>query len=180
MTAHPDDIAEDLAGHVELLNMLAAAFDAFEWNDTRLGAYLAATHDIDVGLLRQATSNLMRQHRGKMPVPAAVRAAALELLTGAVLDAGGAWAEVMAAARHLGRYHEPHWSSPLVAEALRHVGGYRSLCDSENVVAERARFCDAYDRLVARAEREALMSEGLAAAAALVAGSAALPPPPES
>jgi hypothetical protein len=173
----------DGTGHAEIINMLAAAYDRFDWNDTALGGYLFALHDVDIGLLHRAVYKLVREHRGKMPVPAEVRAAALELLVGELPGEDGAYAEVQRALSTHGYHRTPDWSSPVIAAAVTACGGWSRLCRDDQQRLYFA-FRGAYRAELGRAQRAALMSEGLREVAQLVADTTrlpdtpALPPPP--
>lgn len=67
-----------------------------------------------------------------------------------------AWEEVLTQMRRVGSYREPEFSHPLVRRAVD-VFGWKRLCLSEDATSDRARFIQAYEQLLMRAERDEIM-----------------------
>jgi hypothetical protein len=63
-----------------------------------------------------------------------------------------AWGDVLAVVRRVGRYREPRFTDPAVAQAVQAIG-WREICDSENPEATRAHFARAYESAAAESRR---------------------------
>lgn len=67
-----------------------------------------------------------------------------------------AWEQVHKQMVRVGSYGKPTFSHPLIMRVVETLG-WRNLCASENAVADRARFVQAYEQLLMRAERDEIM-----------------------
>lgn len=166
-----------MSDHAEIINMLAATFDRYAWDERALAGYLLALSDLDIDLLRSAASTVLRTHTGKMPTPVELRRAALRQDTDAVDPPAvdEAWSEVLASIGHYGRYVAPDWTHPLIGQAVEYCGGWGRLCNSTDQTGDRIAFTRTYRTCVERAEREALLAPGLAPGALGALGARALP-----
>jgi len=94
--------------------------------------------------------------RAFAPSPGEIREAAvgLHVKAAGTPDAYTAWTEVLEEISRTGSYHEPSFTSPLVAKAVDCLG-WRNLCLSENIMVERAHFFKIYEAYYQRAQEDA-------------------------
>ena len=140
------------------LGVLAALYPRYTLSKATVTAYHAILGDIPADLLDRAALHAGSQ-KTFFPAAAELRAAAFELMEQAhgVPGAWEAWAEVCKSFGPYGRCRIPQWSHPLIKQAVDAIGGYIALCDSENATADRARFVQAYEALLSRAQKDARM-----------------------
>jgi hypothetical protein len=142
------------------IRMLADAFNPYDWNDDRLGVYVLALGDLPSDLVNVACIEAIRTLT-RMPTVAELRAFVLRRWGPTQPpSAVEAWAEVQQAFGAHGRAGVPEWSHPLIAQAVA-VVGWRRLCDSTDQTGDRIGFTRLYDRLVERAEHDALFKVGM-------------------
>lgn len=144
------------------LTFLAALYPRFKLTPETGNSYAVILADIPADRLQQAAVHLGSTNTF-FPSAAELRHAVFDLteLAHGVPTAGQAWAETCEMfSKGFSRYRPPaddDWSNPLVKDALRAIGGWRYLCESENLTADRARFIQAYQALVKRAQTETRM-----------------------
>jgi len=142
----------------KVMGVLAALYPRYTRTKATITAYHVVLGDIPADLLDRAALHVGSQNTF-FPAAAELRAAAFELMERAhgVPGAWEAWAEVCKSFGPCGRWRSPQWTHPLIGQAVDAIGGYIALCDSENATADRARFVQAYDALLARAQKDARM-----------------------
>jgi hypothetical protein len=144
----------------ELFAMLTGAFPNAKVTPMTGAMYRKALVDLDRD--RAAAAVLRLANTAKyFPAIAEIRAAAVELEHGPRRAGAEAWGDVGLAVRRIGRYREPTFDDPLVAECVASFG-WLTLCDSTNDVADRARFIELYDQLAERGRRELVAGPALA------------------
>lgn len=116
--------------------------------------------DLDYEVAERAVARLIATSRF-LPTVSEIRAAAVDVTQGAVRQGGEAWGDVNMAIRRFGRYREPVFDDPIVAECVKQLG-WQSLCNSTNDVADRARFIELYDGLAERVRRDEVAGPALA------------------
>lgn len=151
--ANPQDI-------VKLTAMLSAAYP--NWNITEYTneIYFQDLKDIDAHELFTAAQHCRSEAGRKFsPSVGELRGAVMELrrMTFNVPSAYAAWEEVCKQMRiNGGDFGVPVWSSPLVEKAVGFLG-WRNLRFSEDATSDRMRFIQAYEQLLARAEKEEML-----------------------
>ncbi len=138
---------------------LAAAYPNWNASEYTAEVYYQDLKDIPADELMIAARHC-RSEAGRKFAPSVgeLRGAVMELRRASMNIPGAydAWQEVMKGMVERIGYDAPEWSSPLVAKAVKSLG-WRNLCMSENQTADRARFIQAYEQLVERAEREQML-----------------------
>lgn len=149
----------------KILGWLAALFPHFKLTEYTIEAYHTILEDVPVDLLMAAARHLGSQNTKWFPAAGQLRTAAFDLIdhTAGVPSAYDAWAEVTQAFGTHGRDRQPKWSHELIGMAVKAIGGWRMLCDSpiEMVAADRARFVQAYQTFLSRAQTETRMLPGV-------------------
>lgn len=147
---------KDIAG---IVAQLSAAYP--NWNVTpfTVEVYYQDLKDIPSEELFMAAQNC-RSEAGRKFAPSVgeLRGAVMELRRASmnIPSAYDAWQEVLRGMLERIGYDAPEWSNPLVAKAVKSLG-WRNLCMSENQTADRARFIQAYEQLMERAEKEQML-----------------------
>jgi len=133
-------------------------------------AYHIVLHDLPADVLERAVEHCISSHTF-CPAAAELRAAAFGLSEWArrIPTAQDAWAE-LTRAQGKGFWQEQEqggyvprlptaedWSHPLVQQALEGIGGWAAFRMSDNVAADRARFIQAYEVYLRRAQEEERM-----------------------
>lgn len=156
-----------LTDHVKLIQQLASVHQPFGWTDDSVDGYLLGLGDLPINVFRQVVVTSI-QTGDKMPAPATLRRAALEIVApNRPPSVEVAWHEVESQFGTVGRVGTPRWSHPLVGEAQRRTGSWTSLCNLEDLKDAKWTFRSAYKDLVERAEHAAMKSRGLSDTAAL-------------
>lgn len=147
-----------LAEVARILGGLAVLYPRYTLTEATITAYHRILEDLPVELLDAAAAHLGAESTF-FPAAAELRKAAFALLeqAQAVPSAWDAWEEVMKSFGPCGRYRAPQWRHPLIGRAVDAIGGYVALCDSTNTPADRARFIQAYEALLRRAQDELRM-----------------------
>jgi hypothetical protein len=143
--------------HVEALGPLVDALRPYGWTDASFDGYLVALGDLPLEAVQRAVVEALRTE-SKMPAPADLRRSVLAHMVEEIPDADRAWNEVRRAFGTHGRSRVPEWSHPIIQDVVDALGGWGRLCMSSDVIGDRIQFGRVYDRTVARAEREALIS----------------------
>jgi hypothetical protein len=146
--------------HERVIAMLVATFQPARWTEESTAAYVVALGDLAPDALHVAALELMRTSRF-MPRPVELRQVVLEMAGDQAPAVETAWAEVAEAFGTVGRVGEPAFSHPVVARTVDGCG-WRLLCDMD-LTGARFTFTRAYERQVARAERDALVAPELSA-----------------
>ncbi len=149
---------KDIAG---IVAQLSAAYP--NWNVTpyTVEVYYQDLKDIPTDELMVAAqycrTSTTRDQRFA-PSAGEIRGAVTELRRSAmnIPSAYDAWQEVMRGMVERIGYDAPEWSSPLIDRVVKSLG-WRNLCMSENQVADRARFIQAFEQLIERAEKEQML-----------------------
>lgn len=144
----------------ELFALIAGAFPNSRVTAATGTIYRRMLVDLDREKAHAAVCRLLATAKF-MPTIAEIRGAAVDLELGARRAGAEAWGDVGMAVRRFGRYQDPEFTDPLVAECVRSFG-WHSLCDSTNDVADRARFVELYDQLSARQRADQVAGERLA------------------
>lgn len=144
----------------ELVAVLSAAFVRPPMTERTCQVYERMLLDLDRETAHRAVARLVNTSKW-LPTIAEIRAASVELNLGARRAGAEAWGDVSEAVRKFGRYQEPSFSDPLVAECVRSFG-WLSICDSTNDIADRARFIELYDQLAERGRRDQVAGNALA------------------
>lgn len=144
----------------ELVEILAAAFPRPQMTEATCNVYERMLCDLDRELAHRAVARLITSSKW-LPTVAEIRGAATELTAGPRRLGGEAWGDVGQAVRLVGRYREPEFEDPIVAECVRLLG-WQTLCDGTNESADRARFIELYDGLATRERRELVVGPWLA------------------
>jgi len=150
-----------MATKVEVTKILAGLVTLYprhKLDEATYEAYYRILKDIPADLLDGAALQAGSTSTF-FPSASELRSAAFTLMEVAqgVPNAWDAWAEVCKSFGPYGRARIPQWSHPLIKRAIDAIGGYIALCDSENAVADRARFVQAYEALLHRAQQDARM-----------------------
>lgn len=140
---------------LHVLALLGAVYPGFELKELTVEVYLRLLSDIPADLLEQAALDHVSRSTF-FPTIAELRSAAFGLLEAAhpALDAHSAWLEVQAEIERVGRKGEPHFSTPLIEQAVEALG-WRNLCLSDNPVAERAHFVQTYQAVIEQGRQSA-------------------------
>lgn len=144
----------------ELVAIMAAAFIRPPMTEKTCQVYETMLADLEHGAAKRAVMRLVNTSKW-LPTIAEIRAAAVELEHGARRSGAEAWGDVTTAIRKIGRYGNPAFEDPLVAQCVRSFG-WETLCDSTNDTADRARFIEAFDALAERSRRDLVAGAALA------------------
>lgn len=147
---------------VILTAKISAAYP--NWNVTEFtnDIYFDDLRDIDgeeLFLAAQHCRSSVARDTRFAPSTGEIRSAVMELrrMSLNVPTAYAAWEEVCRQIQiNGGDFGKPVWSSPLIAQAVGYLG-WRNLRMSEDPISDRMRFIQAYDQLVARAEKEEML-----------------------
>lgn len=125
-------------------------------------AYSVGLDDLDVALVRQAVTRLVRTSEW-IPTVAAIRKAVGVVAHGSAPTGGEAWGDVMTAIRRYGSHRTPgidfEFRDPIVTRIVR-AFGWRDLCASDNPHADRARFIETYEQADQNERTEAQATSG--------------------
>jgi len=140
----------------EIVAIIGAAYPNFTPTAHTVEIYYQTLKDIESDELRIAVLHCVSEAGRKFaPSVGEIRGAISELRQAVrnIPDAYQAWQEVWKGITTTGSWGEPKWSNPLIEKAVDSLN-WRNLCMSENSISDRARFVEAYDGFLARAQRE--------------------------
>jgi len=148
----------------KLLAVLAAAFPRFEVDDLKVQVWHELLGDLDYGVLQLAIQKLILENPYS-PTIADIRKRAAEIMTPQeeMIDAAGAWGEVVRAVRKYGYYCEAEAlesMSPQVAKVVRCIG-WREICLSEEPGVVRGQFLKMYQQVSEREQKMRLLPQSL-------------------
>lgn len=142
-----------------IVAIIGAAYPNFNATEMTIEVYFRTLSDLDFELLKTAALHAIAEPGRKFaPSVGELRGAVSEILQRAsgMPSSFEAWEEFLQQVRAVGHTGIPQFSHPLVTKTVR-VLGWRDLCLSENQVADRARFVQAYEQFVERANRDMSM-----------------------
>ena len=140
------------ADAASIVAVLQQSWPNHPWQPNSHKAYLVGLGDLPNEIVNEAVATAIRT-RTFCPVPAELRAIALEGMTNAVPSVDQAWAEVTGQLAALWPHQTPEFSHPLIAQAVKIIG-WRVLSESERPGVERKQFFDTYGRLRDSAVRQ--------------------------
>lgn len=149
---------------VQLLAVVNAAFPNMQVTEATVKLWHELLGDLDFNLAIAATKKLILESPYP-PTIADIRKRAAEIMTPQeeMIDAAGAWGEVVRAVRKYGYYCEAEAlesMSPQVAKVVRYIG-WREICLSEEPGVVRGQFLKMYHQVTEREQKMRLLPQSL-------------------
>lgn len=144
----------------QIVGVISSAYPNFNPSEATVEVYYQTLHDLPAEELKMAVLHCISENGRKFaPSIGEIRGTVAELRKAVsnVPSSYQAWQEVLTQMRENGGdYGRPVWSHPLVERVVKQLG-WRNLRMSEDQTADRARFVQAYEQLLARAERDDML-----------------------
>jgi hypothetical protein len=143
----------------KILALCAVAYPQYPLTKETVSVYAELLSDLSVEQVEKAVKELLMTSDRWLSI-ASIRRKVAEQSGSLAPSKAEAWGEVQVQMRVSGTYGHPTFSHNAIAETVQHLG-WRSLCMSENIETSRSQFWRAYEELVSRYDRVALVGNQL-------------------
>ncbi len=133
---------------LEIISVLTAAYPQANLSKETGNIYVRFLIDLSFEIGQAAVLDLISKNKW-FPSISELREAANKMLPNEIPSTEQAWAEVEESFHSVGSYQTPHFSNPVIEQAVRTLG-WRELCLSTNPIADRAHFFKVYEGYRAR------------------------------
>jgi hypothetical protein len=143
----------------KILALCAVAYPQYPLTKETVSVYAELLADLSSEQVEKAVKELLMTSDRWLSI-ASIRRKVAEQSGSLAPSKIEAWGEVMVQMRVTGTYGHPVFTHDAISQTVQHLG-WRSLCMSDNVETSRSQFWRAYEELVNRFDRVALVGNQL-------------------
>lgn len=143
----------------KVLALCSVAFPQYPLTKETITVYADLLSDLSLEQVEKAVKELLMTSDRWLSI-ASIRRKVAEQSGALAPSKVEAWGEVMSQMTKHGTYGHPEFSHEAIAETVKNLG-WRSLCLSDNIETSRSQFWRAYEELVNRFDRVALVGNQL-------------------
>lgn len=143
----------------KILALCAVAYPQYPLTKETVSVYAELLSDLSVEQVEKAVKEMLMTSDRWLSI-ASIRRKVAEQSGSLAPTKIEAWGEVTVQMRVIGTYGHPVFTHDAISQTVQHLG-WRSLCLSDNVETSRSQFWRAYEELVTRFDRVALVGNQL-------------------